>query len=109
MLLVVMSPEVYKSKHVLREIHSGVEKSMAVLPILFETPIPSLKDVWPTPRQGDDGIHELMVETVRKGFYEVNCYPAPRSGMEISRNPHLLEEAVIMILERLATLRRLTK
>lgn len=105
--MVVITPSIYKSNDVLKEIHDAITHRVRLFPMLFQGPIPSTGDMWPEEHR-DDGVdiaeHRHMVQTVKDNFCKLNMFPAPAESAVsgIVNQPHLLMEGVQMIARLLA-------
>lgn len=96
-LVVVITPALYKSYVTLLEIYTAITQKVKLLPILFEGPIPKKKDMWPFADRPDDmgePEHVHMVDKVHQYFCKLNMYPPPGDeDSGIAHHPTLLRKA----------------
>lgn len=70
-LVVVVTPALYQNSACLREIHTAIQQTIEIFPILFEGPMPEKNDVWPLSAKESDvsnAEHASMVHSVWENF-----------------------------------------
>eukprot|EP01051_Picozoa_sp_SAG22_P019789 SAG22_NODE_3765_length_1538_cov_1.253648_1_plen_396_part_01 len=98
-LVAVVTPALFLSKPCLEEIYNALEAKIWILPILFEGPIPPVKQQWPMITMRDSEKNKLMLQKVTKEFSALNTIPAPPGN--VLQQPEALAQAVVDVVTHL--------
>ena len=99
-LVVVVSPALFLSKPCLEEIYNALEAKVWILPILFEGPIPPVRDQWPMITKADSDKNKLMLNKVTTEFSNLNIVPAPPGTVLLQ--PEALIQAIADVVSRVS-------
>ena len=89
LLVVIVTPDLYKSRPCLAEISCAIESGLKILPLLFENPIPKEKHMWMMIEKSDDE-GKLMLSRALNTFCKLNTLPSPPGSMDAT----LIQRAV---------------